>query len=107
MTVGERIKKRREQLGMSVDEMAEILGVNRATVYRYESSEIAKLPVDILEAVAIALRTDPVTLMGWKGEEGASPENKEMAEFIRLFSLLPEDKQFLVINIIKGFLNEK
>ena len=107
MTIGERIKKRREELGISVDELASFLGVNRATVYRYESNEIAKFPVDILETVAKALRTTPVCLMGWNGENGNPNESSNTGEFIRLFSQLSDDKQILVINIIKGFLEEK
>lgn len=34
MNVGERIKERRQYLGMSVDELADKLGKNRATIYR-------------------------------------------------------------------------
>lgn len=45
MTVGERIKQRRLELHMSVDEVAAKLGKNRATVYRYESNDIENLPV--------------------------------------------------------------
>lgn len=107
MTIGERIKRRREELGISVDELALVLGVNRATVYRYESNEIAKFPVDILETVAKALRTTPVCLMGWEDENRNPNEESETAEFIKLFSQLSKDKQALVVNIIKGFLNEK
>lgn len=106
MTIGERIKSRREELGISVDELALVLGVNRATVYRYESNEIAKFPVDILKSVAKALRTTPVRLMGWE-DENANPKESETAEFIKLFSQLPKEKQALVVNIIKGFLEEK
>lgn len=43
MKIGERIRQRRKEIGLSVDELAEILGKNRATVYRYESNEIEKL----------------------------------------------------------------
>lgn len=107
MTIGERIKRRREELGISVDELALVLGVNRATVYRYESNEIAKFPVDILESVAKALRTTPVRLMCWEDENGNPNEKSETAEFIKLFSQLSKDKQTLVVNIIKGFLEEK
>lgn len=107
MTIGERIKRRREELGISVDELASVLGVNRATVYRYESNEIAKFPVDILESVAKALRTTPVCLMGWEDENGKPNEESETAEFIKLFLQLPKDKQVLVMNIVKGFLEER
>ena len=40
MTIGERIKKRRTELGLSVDDIAEKLGKGRATVYRYENGDI-------------------------------------------------------------------
>lgn len=68
MTIGERIKKRRKELGITVDELAEKLGKNRATIYRYESSEIEKLPTTVLEPLAEALRTTPAALMGWSEE---------------------------------------
>lgn len=66
MTIGERIKRRRLQLGMSVDELADELGKNRATVYRYEKDEIRDMPTTVLEPLAKALRTTPADLMGWE-----------------------------------------
>lgn len=68
MTIGERIKERRKKLGMTVDELAEKLEKNRATIYRYESNEIEKLPTTVLEPLAKALCTSPGYLMGWDKE---------------------------------------
>lgn len=68
MNIGERIKNRRLELGLSVDEVAEKIGKNRATVYRYESREIEDLPTSVLEPLAKALRTTPAFLMGWDRE---------------------------------------
>jgi len=65
MNVGERIKERRQYLGMSADELADKLGKNRATIYRYESAEIENLPLNILEPLAKALDVTPSYLMGW------------------------------------------
>lgn len=65
MTVGQRIKEIRESKGISVIELANTLNVSRATIYRYESNEIEKLPVDILEPIAKALGVHPGVLMGW------------------------------------------
>lgn len=69
MNIGQRIKSRRLKLNMTVDEVAEKIGKNRATVYRYESSEIEDLPTSILEPLAKALQTTPGYLMGWEDEE--------------------------------------
>ena len=63
--VGKRIKERRIQLGMSVEDLADKLNKNRATVYRYENGDIEKLPLEILEPLANALHTTPEYLMCW------------------------------------------
>lgn len=71
MTIGERIRKRRNELGLSADKIAEIIGKNRATIYRYESDEIENFSPSILEPLAKALQTTPGYLMGWESEEKA------------------------------------
>jgi len=65
MTVGERIRQRRKQIGLSVDFVANELGKDRATIYRYESDEIENLPLPILIPLAKVLKTTPMYLMGW------------------------------------------
>lgn len=65
MTVGERIKQRRKELGYNAEYLANILGVSRSTMYRYENGDIEKLPTDVLEPLAKALQTTPAYLMGW------------------------------------------
>lgn len=65
MSVGKRIKERRNELQMSVDNLATKLKKNRATIYRYEKGEIENLPIDIIESFAKALDTTPQYLMGW------------------------------------------
>ena len=69
MTIGERIKLRRQELGMSADDLATRLGKNRATIYRYESDEIENLPINVLEPLAGILNVSPAYLMGWKNEK--------------------------------------
>lgn len=65
MDVGKRIKERRKELNMSVDELAQKLNKNRTTVYRYEKGDIENLPMDILGPLAEVLNTTPAYLMGW------------------------------------------
>lgn len=72
MTVGERIKSRRIELGLSVSALAKRLGVHRATLYRYENNSIENLPVDVLVPIAEALYVSPAFLMGWEEDEGIS-----------------------------------
>lgn len=65
MTIGERIKELRRAKGISVDKLAEAIGKDRATIYRYESKAIEDMPTSILEPLAKALGTTPAYLMGW------------------------------------------
>ena len=66
MTVGQRIKQRRKELGISADELGKRLGKDRSTVFRYENGSIEKLPIDILKPIADVLLTTPEYLMGWE-----------------------------------------
>lgn len=66
MSVGERIKRRRKQLKMSADELGMKIGKNRATIYRYESSEIENLSIELIPSLAKALNVSPAYLMGWE-----------------------------------------
>ncbi len=52
MEIGEKIKQRRKELHISIDELAERLGKGRATLYRYENGEIKNIPIDILNPLA-------------------------------------------------------
>ena len=81
MTIGERIKERRKQLGLTVDELSERLNKNRATIYRYESNDIEKLPTTVLEPLAKAVEVTPAYLMGWE-------ENSEVTSNSALSALM-------------------
>ena len=66
MTISDRIRNRRLELGLSVDDLAARLGKNRATVYRYESNYIKTYSADVMEALAAALETTPAYFYGYE-----------------------------------------
>ena len=93
MDVGERIKERRKELGMTVDDLAKKVGKSRATVYRYENGSIEKLPTDVLVPFAEALDLDPDYLMGWTEEKRKKYVLKFQAKpFLDLLNKLTEDQ---------------
>ena len=75
MTIGERIKKLRKEKGISADKLAELIGKDRATIYRYESKDIENMPTGVLEPLSKALGTTPAFLMGWESNEKILPAN--------------------------------
>lgn len=75
MTIGEIIKNRRKQLGMSAEEIADIIGTSPATIYRYESNYITKMGIDKLTPIAKALRVSEAYLMGWTSDPNWRPDS--------------------------------
>ena len=65
MTTGERIKQLRKDLGLSADELGEMIGKDRSTIYRYERGEIENATVDVIPRLAKALQTTPQYILGW------------------------------------------
>ena len=80
MNIGQRIKNRRLELNMSVDELATKIRKNRATVYRYESNDIEDLPTSVLEPLSKALQTTPGYLMGWEDNKKSLSEETDLTE---------------------------
>ena len=72
MTIGERIKARRISLGLNADDLADRIGKNRATVFRYENGDIENMPYPAIAEIAKALQTTPTLLLGLN-EESFNP----------------------------------
>ena len=67
-TIGERVKARREQLGLSQDELAKKLGYkSRSSINKIESDS-RNLTQSKIKAIADALDTTPSYIMGWDEE---------------------------------------
>ena len=68
-SIQEKIKSRRLELGLSLEDVAKELNVNKTTVMRYESKSIEKMPIDVIPPLAKILRCSPEYLMGWDDEK--------------------------------------
>lgn len=71
MNKGERIKKRREQIGLTQVALADMIGESKQTVYKYETGIVTNIPSDKIELIAKALRVQPEWIMGWTDTENA------------------------------------
>ena len=74
MTIGERIRKKRDEHDMTLEDIAKLIGVSRQTMSRYETGAIKGVPSDKIELIAKVLGSTPGYLMGW---ENASEEIKQ------------------------------
>ena len=77
MTVGERIKELRTQLGLSQVEFAEKINVSKQTLYKYENNIITNIPSDKIEAAAKVGHVSPSYLMVWDETDGYTKKNNK------------------------------
>ena len=69
LTIGERIKQRREQLGMTQIELAEKAGFKSKSSINKIELGVQGLKQSKIKAVAEALNLRPSDLMGWHDEQ--------------------------------------
>lgn len=72
MTIGEYIRLKRKEAGLSAEELGKKIGKNRATIYRYENNSIEKLPANVLVPLANALSITPGELIKRNGNDSPS-----------------------------------
>lgn len=66
MELKDNIKKYRLLNSMTLEDVAEKVGVSRQTIQKYESGVISNIPSDKIEKIAKALKVSPGILMGWE-----------------------------------------
>lgn len=101
MSIGSKIKQRRQEMSISVDELAQKLNVSRTTIYRYEKGEISKMPTETLEKIARILNTTPAYFMGWND----SPEVK--SNILSIYNQLEQPRQEKVVDFAQEQLDEQ
>ena len=90
--IGERIKDLRQSSGIGAEKIASASGINRATIYRYETGEIQNISIHSVERLAEIFNVSPAYLAGWSDERMPWTEktpaimtDDEDKELIRLY----------------------
>ena len=104
MSVGQRIRLAREQKNLTLDEVAKRCETTKQTIYKYENEIVTNIPYDKIVLLSKALDVSPSYLFGWEEKE-SSPSELQLTEgemtMLELFRLVPEDKQQLVLQMIR------
>lgn len=80
------LKDRRIELGLTMKQVADFVGVSEGTVSRWEAGEIANMKRNRIVALAQILRISPAQIMGWdnpgetKKEYYTNPETVKLAQ---------------------------
>lgn len=76
--IGKRIKQRREELGMTQEELGNLLWLNKSTIQRYEAGKIAKIKLPVIHAMAKQLNVSPEWLILHSDEMGSFHERFDL-----------------------------
>ena len=115
-SMAQKIKDLRQQRGMTLEQVANIVGVGKSTVRKWETGMIANMKRDKIAALAQALGTTPAYLMGWEDEKTRFSHSMEVHSIARaalaeptlteaeqllldLFRQIPEEKQQLFLQM--------
>lgn len=110
MTIGERIKQRRIELGLTQTELAHKMGItSKTTICKAETTDFNPT-TDRVREFAKALDCTPSYLMGWEESPAASAgtiaakvaKDKELQELVSDYMALPKEKQEAVKGMIKA-----
>jgi len=96
-TIGSRIRNRREELGLSQDELGKRLGYkSRSSINKIELDQ-RSLTQSKIKAIADALETTPSYIMGWN-EPDVKLDEEDLKFFDNLFPIETK-KNFLCLEI--------
>lgn len=103
--IGANIKERREQLGLTLAQCAELSGMAQGTFQKYEAENIQGVTVDRVEDIARALKTDPESLIGWKSTKSENSISRiycdgPLMRAIDQYYMLSAKEQLLILELI-------
>lgn len=96
--IAKRIQYRRNQLGLTREELAAEMDVDPKNIYRYEKSE-SKPPSETLALLAIALKTTPNWLLGF-GDDDLQSDERLILDLYRSKDDAHKDKLLKIAQIV-------
>ena len=82
-----KLRTKRLENNLSLQDVAEKLGVSKVTISRYETLDITNIPSDKIEGMAKLYNTTPAYLMGWETKK--EKENIDIKNIDTDFLMVP------------------
>lgn len=105
MTMGEIIRNRRHELGLTLEQVGDKVGVGKSTVRKWETGYIKNIRTDNIVALSKTLDLSPIDIVG--EDTKLLFTSKDEIQLLKYFRLLPDDdtKKF-IIKVIRSLLND-
>lgn len=96
------IANKRNELGLTLEDVAKICNVSISTVKRWESGEIVDIKRDKVVKLAHALHTTPAYIMGWEDEDMTKDEiDREAREMMDAYKHASPEIRAVIRRILK------
>ena len=96
------IANKRNELGLTLEDVAKICNVSISTVKRWESGEIVDIKRDKVVKLAQALHTTPAYIMGWEEEDKTKDEiDREAQEMLDAYKHASPEIRAAIQRILK------
>ena len=119
MTIGDKIKRLRNERGMTQEELGKMIGVQKAAINKYETGIVVNLKKEIIQKLARALDVNPVWLMdeedGWPpmpssryfiqqilDDDGSHPRTPEARILAKGIDRMPQEQREAIMNMMMG-----
>lgn len=96
LEIGERIKEARELRRLTQEQLGNALGMNKSTIQRYETGQISKIKIPVLESIAKALNVNP----NWLALKSEDMTIKKYPYEIKNIIPLPKTKKVPLVGTI-------
>lgn len=101
--VGKRIKERREELGLTQEQLGAQLWLNKSTIQRYETGKIKTIKLPVIQSIAECLSVNPDWIICKTNDKSINNEDGSLKELC--------GKETVIYNrdgrVIKTKLNEE
>lgn len=91
MEIGEKIRNRRKELGLTLEEVGNRCEASKSTVRKWELGIIKNMRRDKIVKLAKALDVAPEYLMGWSDDPHHKEERKIWEEEFKSGTFTPEE----------------
>lgn len=102
----EKLRLLRKKHNLTLEQIANIVGVGKSTVRKWEVGMIANVRRDKIGLLAKALHTTPAYLMGWEENTPDEPQLTEGERFmLEIFRQIPEEQQQVFLEMGRVYAN--
>lgn len=100
--INEILKARREELSLTLEDVASKVGVNSSTVSRWESGNINNMRRDRIAKLAEVLQISPSVIMGWTKPDYIVERDEKIEAVVEMMYKVPESRRETMLNYVKA-----